>query len=74
MKKNTFLSLIALAGALMFTSCNEDDIKLDSPNSLTDTNFYQTEADFEIAISGVYDARRLWFLAFFGLWIFFFAR
>ena len=58
MKKNTFLSLIALAGALMFTSCSEDDLKLDSPNDLIDANSYQTEADFEMAITGAYNSFR----------------
>jgi len=55
MKKNIFLSLLTLSLALGFTSCSEDDLLLDSPNNLTDTNFYATEEDFDIALKGVYD-------------------
>ena len=42
----------------MFTSCSEDDLKLNSPNDYSDANFYKTASDFETAIRGVYDGYR----------------
>ncbi|WP_313581168.1 RagB/SusD family nutrient uptake outer membrane protein [Chishuiella sp.] len=58
MKKNIFLlSLVAMSftftGAL--TSCSDDDIKLESPNDIDQSNFYKTESDFQTAILGVYN-------------------
>ena len=55
MKKNIFLSLLSLSLALGVTSCSDDDLQLESPNSLSDTNFYKNEEDFDIAIKGVYN-------------------
>ncbi|WP_333660382.1 RagB/SusD family nutrient uptake outer membrane protein [Chishuiella changwenlii] len=55
MKKKIFLSLLTLSFALSFTSCNEDDLQLDSPNDLNDNTFWKTDQDFEIAVKGVYD-------------------
>jgi hypothetical protein len=40
--------------ALMFSACSEDDIFQEDPDSIVIENFYQTQADFENAIRGVY--------------------
>mgnify|MGYP003115058806 FL=1 len=51
--KNIFKTVILVFGVLLFNSC-EDELEKLPNDSVTPETFYQTQADFESAMRGVY--------------------
>ncbi len=46
---------------LFFSSCTESFLELPSESSLSTPIYFQTEADFESAVNGIYAPMRVWF-------------
>ncbi len=53
--------ILALLLAILYTSCSEDFLDIPSQESLTTSVYFQTEADFESAVNGIYAPLRGWF-------------
>jgi len=63
-KKRIIMKIkILLAGllAIVLTSCSEDFLNLPSQEDLTTAVYFQTEADFEAAVNGIYATMRGWY-------------
>jgi len=54
--KNQIQKVILLIGIISFCSCGEDFLTQYPKNKVVDVNFYKTNADFEAAANGIYDA------------------
>ena len=53
--KILYIFIFVVASLGIFNSCSENFLNVDSKTSLTDQNFYKTEADAEMALIGCYD-------------------
>ncbi len=53
--KSKFFAIIILIG-LVFTinGCNEDQLELINPNTVAEPDFFQNDADFRLAVNGMY--------------------
>lgn len=54
MKATKFILTIGIASALMMSGCQESILDLTPPSTLTEANFYKTNADMEAAVLGIY--------------------
>ncbi len=53
--KSNFLTITILIGlALAINGCNEDQLELSNPNTVAEPDFFQTDADFRLAVNGMY--------------------
>ncbi len=53
--KNKFYSLAIIMTLLMvINGCNEDKLELSNPNTVAEPDFFQSEADFRLAVNGMF--------------------
>ncbi|KAA1243066.1 RagB/SusD family nutrient uptake outer membrane protein [Aquimarina sp. RZ0] len=53
--KNNFILIVLTIGLLLATNgCNEDQLELTNPNAVSEPDFFQNEADFRLAVNGMY--------------------
>jgi hypothetical protein len=60
MNMKTKIFLAGLLLALLGSSCSEDFLEIPSQSALSTPIYYQTEADFQAAVNGIYSLIRIW--------------
>lgn len=51
---NKFVAVVVIATFLIsFNSCDEDNLEISNPNTVSQLDFFNTEADFRVAVNGM---------------------
>ncbi len=53
-RNNFFYITIFIGILLVINGCNEDKLEITNPNSVAESEFFQTEADFRLAVNGMF--------------------
>ncbi|MCK8521204.1 RagB/SusD family nutrient uptake outer membrane protein [Aquimarina sp. D1M17] len=54
LKNKLFLISILTTLLVVVNGCNEDQLELSNPNTVAEPDFFQTEADFRLAVNGMF--------------------
>ncbi len=54
LKNNFYLLAILMTLIVVINGCNEDQLDLSNPNTVAEPDFFQNEADFRLAVNGMF--------------------
>ncbi len=54
LKNNFYTFTLMMSMLLVINGCNEDQLELSNPNAVAEPDFFQTEADFRLAVNGMF--------------------